>query len=126
MYSLGLDIHQVLMMDGPEDFVIRWRWWSRGGFRNVRHGDSSIKFFLHLISGAGRRFFLSSSRAIRGINDKQPIGSVLRVDSVPARQNNISVDAVLDHWMELSIVPLVDEVSRFAMVKSEQERRSGW
>jgi hypothetical protein len=98
------------MMNGPEDFVIRWRWWSRGGLRNVRHEDSSIKFFLHLISGADMRFFLSSSRAFRGINDKQPIGSVLRVDSVPARQNNVSVNSVLNHRMELSIVPLMDEV----------------
>src|ERR1051325_1483342 len=110
MQSLGLGIHKVLMMNGPKDFVKRWRWWSRGGLRNVRHGNSSIKFFLHLISGADRRFFLSSSMAFRGFKVKQPIGSVLRVDSVPARQNNVSVNSVLDHRMELSVVPLVDEV----------------
>ena len=32
---------------------------------NVRHGNSSIQFFLHLISGADMRFFLSTSRAFR-------------------------------------------------------------
>src|ERR1051325_12132065 len=110
MHPLGSGRYKILMVDSSEDLVKRRRWRSRRRLRYVRHGNSSIQFFLHLISGADRRFFLSSSRAVRGINDKQPIGSILRVDSVPARQNNISVNAVLDHWMELSIVPLMDEV----------------
>ena len=89
------------------------------------NGGSLVHLFLYLVRGGIMLFFMNRNMALGSCRIKYPIGSVLRINSVPARQNNVRKNDVPYHRAEFSIFPLVDEVGRLAVVQSKQSRCHG-
>ena len=89
------------------------------------NGGSSIQLLLHLARGSSRLFFMNRNMALGGSRVEKPIGSVLRVSAVPARQKNVRINDVPYHRVEFVGVTLMDEMGRLAVVQGEQSRFFG-